>query len=322
MQKQVLNFLNQIADVTTHILDLYDILIRMEKEGQKDTHAYDNMVTLLELTIDEEEALYTFLTLDTELTIDVSNYLFEQRRNKPIPSIYEAIIDLDRDEMVILRIHNRMNKIITRSGDYFLTWGNLNEGLLTAIEYEGESKALGYLYEMKPQLESTTNIGLANFINEAKKIFPELSFPSKAKHYLSFLEPQLEEIYIRNGFNRIPKDFNSRIMTTYEEDVSEEFKDYVKNTYGMKKADLAANKLEELATEKEIDHRQMLVYISLLRVSLLYLNESAQQVLYDRLTENHHNNDAYLTIIDQIFNTSEETFVNVNKDLNNGMNLN
>jgi len=187
------------------------------------------------------------------------------------------------------------------------------------MECEEPGVAYSFLHALTPELKYTTNIHLADFISNTAKEEkdPEIiNFLLASRKYLSFLDSNLEETYIHSGFTNVPKCFSLRLTTLYDDQVSDEFKEYIKSKYGMNHATGAANRVHELL-DKEMNndnYKEIIVYTNLLKTCLLYLDESSREIQYSRLTES--NNELYVSLINHLFDSNDETLDIVNQDIN------
>jgi len=310
-------FIKELYEINNHIFDLYEILIRMEKDHEKDTKPYQSILSLLTSAIQEEKALLGFF----ELNLDLAEPFFNSLNiESSFGSAIDVIIKQNRNELINFRIANALFRILYQNNAEFF-FDNMSESIFSYLQDEDNAKAYHYLYDMQYLFQSSTLIRLSGFINEIADEPTNdktANFLRNAKYFLAFINQNIENIYLSNNFDNVPNTFNSDIKNNYANAVSEEFESTIKSSFGHELMNHTIHHLpgneDMIKTNQDVAH--LITYMALLKVSLLFLDPELHELFYLELTDYYSEDHPCYQIIENIFSTYEDTYNLVNRDLN------
>lgn len=215
LEKEDLNFLKRLLDITKNILDTYNDLYHLEVNNRINSLEYDQLLAALKFYIEMENNLYQELT-DLKRIYDIEDYLFDMEM-PDFDTEIEYIKDNNIEMMMKIRINNRLTSLIYKLP--FDEDSNLDE-LDSIEEYEFTEEDLEFLDRLpSPEeiekestndayLEHAVEIDILNTIlailreclndNKNIDIRDELL---KLKYNISFVYSDIEISLVENYFN-------------------------------------------------------------------------------------------------------------------------
>lgn len=310
-------FLEQICEITYSLMNSYTVLIHLEISGQKNNLAYKNELELLQLTIIEEDALYTYFKINPTSALLAATYLLEKSDFSSVNNAFTAM-QKDKKQIMKTRILTKLKNIILR--DYNIFIADIDPYLKEAIDEETISNGLDYLYEVLPLLESSTDFRLSDFTNRQIKDEKDTETKNeliKTKYYLAFLSDKLEEYYLKNEFKNILHSFS--LETQVSISVLAETHDRVFDLHGMGLCLLALDELCKYDDEEvNANQNTIIILINLLKCGFLYLSQAGNELTDNeikRTLSKLNNHEQVKRLITNAMNEKDAEKQYVNQDL-------
>ena len=328
MKNTTEEILNNIIETTKTCFYIYSTLIRLEKEGLKDTNQYKDVLESLYLAIEDEESSYEYFIENIDKAAEANNILAHMIGNKSQMSLARLLVNGGENHLINARITKKLNNLILSLPNNFVL--NLSSEELDCINNEDLSDGYSFLYEILPLLDKTTHLMLSSYLDDAITLEKDSVITSlliQVKYYLSFLNIHLEGRNISDGFIKISNEFEKE-MTFDLDEISPDSLIAIKNLHGTELTSLAVNELFEYHDQ---DYHNKSIYVKiiistcLLQTATLYVSKDElknleaeiQEELLDISFQDQTFKKYILAskIIQNVFSKSEQIKTHANKDL-------
>ena len=273
--KEVLERLNKIVEVSLKIKNIYDELIKLEMNKDKDYLSKKNILLNKLVFLKSEETLeYNFFRQSYNYTMKALEYLADEAYNKELDETSSICLD---------RIVLRLKEILLESGykekNYeFIKAFDLDNDINYLISL-GLSKEEAYKFYSKyiPVLNSTINYGYMDIINQYTTWYDDDELTLIKYYYTYTVSGSLENNLIKNNFNNIDyNDFiNDEYITNYNPNIKNKFLDYLMFNKIMDLLDIFI-KDEDLYMSNIILFATYIAYLS--KKSLLIVKDNIENI--------------------------------------------
>ena len=325
MNKETAKVMKKIVKLSKRIAYLYGVLQQLEFDKLKESPKFQETILELTQSLEEEILLYEYFEDKINEAISADEYL--QSFDLEDMNLISIALAHDKDINISTRISNHLNTIILSNPKKFAE--SLAPEEIDCIENEDKEDGEEFLAEIIPTMELSTWLTLSSFIEDAIKVEndPEvLNHLIKTKYALSFVDIDIESIYLENSFEKIPSEFALH-MENGEYDVDDETVEFIKNNHGFKFIGDATRELLPLHDEdynNKITYARSIVLICLLQISTLFLSEKMKKLIYENLLNqiaincnmaSSYKKDTFITgIITNIFESTAKIREQANKD--------
>ena len=290
MKFATLKILDAICKITEDIFDVYGDLTDLENNNKKNTSEFKDTLEKLCLLRDRELELYKYFMRDLKEACKAVEYL-TRRSDKSLEAATSVTIDADEKEIKQYRIISKLHLIALMDDNYFLN--DVDEDLLSLADGKNNMDFLHDAWVMDAQ---EINYRTVSFLDQFKDDDP-IEYTS-ARNIMSFVTPLVETEFCNNGFRRIKRDFDKKIIKTYP-GVSDDFISYVHSIRGLDNACMVAGVLLDYS-DADLDDPDELINFNILlaefKASLLLLDESDLEGLRDEVNDiaaNFRHSDEY-----------------------------
>lgn len=279
MKYATLKTLDDICGITEEIFDVYGDLTDLEVNDKKNTQEYKDALEKLCLLRDKEFALYEYFIRDLNEACKAVRYL-SRLSDKALESAANVAIDADEQEIKQYRIISKLHLIALMDDNYFLN--DVDEDLLSIAAGKDNMDFLHDAWVMDAQ---EINYRTVSFLDLVKDDDPKQY--TSVKYIMSFVTPLIETEFCQNGFRRIKRDFDKRIIKRHL-GVSDDFISYVHSIKGLDNACIVVGVLLDFEDDDLSDSDELINFNILLaefKASLLFLDDELLGELQEEIMD-------------------------------------